>query len=403
MRIAVCGGVYSNPYALASFCEDARARGAQRLYCLGDLGGYGAEPEPVWPLLTDNDVVCVAGNYDVAIAAGGADCGCGYRDPRDQQYAQIMYDHTLAHTSRRFAAWMGELPTERRETIHGCEVHFVHGSPLANNDFWWESLPDEAHAARVASSGADVILATHSGLPWIRRFGQTLVVNVGVIGRPANDGTPRVCYALLDIDHGRAAPRLVSLAYDWRAQARSMREAGLPEAFVSTNETGWWTTCLEILPTEERSRGRYHVYDSSVPELLTATGHPGPWPDPDPHLPVRPLVGSPLFPSRVWVEKSVGRAPALLAGAAAAGIAEVRELDDAHGADPDTMALPELTLGEKGWRWHYGDGAAPLDPTEGGQPVGREDVAGAVRAVVRSLLAQLQTSGTLTPPRYCVG
>ena len=67
-RIAVCGGVYSNPYALSAFCEDARRRGADQLYCLGDLGGYGAEPDAIWPLLLDNDVTVVAGNYDVASA-----------------------------------------------------------------------------------------------------------------------------------------------------------------------------------------------------------------------------------------------------------------------------------------------------------------------------------------------
>ena len=60
MLIAVCGSVYSNPYALQAFVQDARARGAEQLYCLGDLGGYGAEPDAVWPLLLDNDITVVA-------------------------------------------------------------------------------------------------------------------------------------------------------------------------------------------------------------------------------------------------------------------------------------------------------------------------------------------------------
>jgi len=42
MRIAVCGGPYANPYALRAFITDARARGCERLFCLGDLGGFGA-------------------------------------------------------------------------------------------------------------------------------------------------------------------------------------------------------------------------------------------------------------------------------------------------------------------------------------------------------------------------
>lgn len=405
MRIAVCGGVYSNPFALDAFCRQARAHGAQRLYCLGDLGGYGAEPEAVWSLLTENDVVCVAGNYDVAIAAGGPDCGCGYRDPRDQQYAQVMYDYTLTHTSRQFATWMGTLPTERREIIEGHEVHFVHGSPLAVNDFWWESLSADAHSLRASNSGADIVFATHSGLPWIHRVDDTLVVNVGVIGRPANDGTTEVCYALVDLDDGSADARILALRYDWRAQANSMRRAGLPEAFVQTNETGWWTTCLEILPIAERSHGRYHVYDSSVPMLLAASGAVGPWEDEQPDLPVRSLVGSPLFPARIWCDLPKARAAVRRADAVRAGIVEMRKLS--RGClGPYLRAevvRPELTLTDRGWFLHpeLRDGP-PLTRVGAESAVDRSDVAGAVRSAVHHVLSDLQEVGALTPPRYCV-
>ncbi len=205
MKIAVCGGPYGNPYALRAFVDDAQARGCERLYCLGDLGGFGAEVDALWPLLTGNDITCIAGNYDVAIARADPDCGCGYRDPRDNAYAQLIYDHTLAHTSRQFAAWMGTLPTERRLRIEDVDLHLVHGSPLALNDFWWESLSDEQHALRVQESGADLVMCTHSGLPWTKQIGDTLVVNVGVLGTPANDGSTSVWYAVLDLDDGRAS------------------------------------------------------------------------------------------------------------------------------------------------------------------------------------------------------
>lgn len=304
MRIAVCGGPYGNPYALRAFLADARARGCQRLFCLGDLGGFGAEVDALWPLLTDAAVQCIAGNYDVAIARGDPDCGCGYRDPTDNHFAQIVYDHTLATTNRSFAAWMGRLPTEHREWIGGCDVHLVHGSPLALNDFWWESLPEDQHRLRAAASGADVVLCTHTGLPWQRRIGDTLAVNVGVLGKPANDGRRNVWYAVLDLDDGYATADLVALDYDWPAQARSMRAAGLPEAFVETIETGWWATCLEVLPPRERAAGRYHLYRSTVPIGFTPTGDgwAGDGPDlPPGERPVIPLFATSYFPSRLWI------------------------------------------------------------------------------------------------------
>lgn len=302
-RIALCGGTYSNPYALRAFVEDARARGAERLWCLGDLGGFGAEPDAIWPLLTGNGVECIAGNYDVAIGRGDTDCGCGYRDPRDNEFAQVMYDFTREHTSPEFAAWMRGLPTEHRERVEGVELHLVHGSPLQLNDFWWESLPEDQHRLRVEASGADVVCCTHSGLPWTRTVGGTLVVNVGVLGRPANDGTHRVWYALLDIAAGQAEAQLVPLEYDWKAHARSMREADLPEAFVETVESGWFTTCLEVVPPAERSRGRYQLYRSALPDSFGQEQVS--WADApaqaDDGLPVVPLFGSALFPPRLWI------------------------------------------------------------------------------------------------------
>jgi diadenosine tetraphosphatase ApaH/serine/threonine PP2A family protein phosphatase len=282
---------------------DARARGCERIFCLGDLGGFGADPDAIWPLLGEHGVECIAGNYDIAIGRGDSDCGCGYSDPRDNHFAQLMYDYTREHTSEEFAAWMRGLPAEQRETIGGLDVHMVHGSPLLTNDFMWESLPDDELRQRIEASGADVLLCTHTGIPWQRRLDGTLVVNVGAVGRPANDGRTDTWYAILDIAEGHATAELVPVAYDWRAQAARMRAGGLPEPFVETIETGWWTTCLEIVPAEERSRGRYHVYRDAMPTGF-ATGGLGwagePAPDED-ERPVVALFGSAVFPPRLWI------------------------------------------------------------------------------------------------------
>jgi len=302
-RIAVCGGVYANPHALRAMLDDAGRRGCERVFCLGDLGGFGAECDAVWPLLLEAGVECSAGNYDVAIGRGDPDCGCGYSDERDNHFAQLMYDYTLAHTSLEFAAWMRELPRERRMHMGGVDVHMVHGSPLAINDFMWESLEDDELRLRLRESGADVLLCTHTGLPWQRELDGTLIVNVGTIGRPANDGRREGWYAVLDLRDGRVGAELVPVAYDWRSHAGAMREAGLPEPFVETAETGWWTTCLEVVPPLERSRGRYHVYREAMPSGF-ATGGVGwadtPVPDDD-GLPVMPLFGSEVFPPRLWI------------------------------------------------------------------------------------------------------
>jgi len=303
IRLAVCGGAYANPHALRAWADAARERGADRLLCLGDLGGFGAECDAVWPVLLEHGVECIAGNYDIAIGRGDEDCGCGYADERDNRYAQMMYDYTRAHTSADFAAWMRGLPGEWREELEGVDVHAVHGSPLAVNDFVWESLDDDELGVRVGASGADVLLCTHTGIPWQRRLDEALVVNVGAVGRPANDGRTETWWAWIEVEDGAVRAELVPLVYDWRAHAAAMRAAGLPEAFVETVETGWWTTCLEVVPPVERARGAFHVYREAVPAGFAADGVG--WADAPVddggERPVVPLFGTAAFPPRLWV------------------------------------------------------------------------------------------------------
>ena len=83
----------------------------------------------------------------------------------------------------------------------------------------------------------DVLLVTHTGIPWQRRLADgRLVVNVGAIGRPANDGRREVWYAVVtERASGGVEAELVPVAYDWQALADAMRAERLPAEFVETD------------------------------------------------------------------------------------------------------------------------------------------------------------------------
>jgi diadenosine tetraphosphatase ApaH/serine/threonine PP2A family protein phosphatase len=257
-RIAVFGGVYNNHLALAAALQDARGRGVEACHCLGDLGAFGPHPDRVFPLLQEYGVECIQGNYDNSIGNGLADCQCGYTDPRDNHFARLSYAYTFAHTSPANREWMRELSGQRRLQLGRYRLLLCHGSPRRLNEFLWESTTPTHFLERLAHEHqADVVLATHTGIKWHRRLGgDRHFVNVGVLGRPENDGRTNVWYALLD-----ATPDLrvefVPVEYDHRRLAREMREERLPEEFVETVLTGWWTTCLEVLPAKERRRGKF--------------------------------------------------------------------------------------------------------------------------------------------------
>ena len=258
MTVAVFGGIYNNHHALEATIRDARRRGATELYCLGDLGGFGPFPDRVFPILAREGVIVMQGNYDHSIGNDLPDCGCGYTDPRDNHYATLSYEYTREHTSPEHHPLLRALPPQLRRTWAGRRVLMAHGSPRKVNEFLWESTSPDAFLERLLDEAqADVLLVTHTGIHWQRRLPSgRLAVNVGAIGRPANDGRTDVWYAVVRIGDDVTA-ELVPVAYDHRALAKEMRAEGICEAFVETVETGWWTTCLEVLPAKERARGRY--------------------------------------------------------------------------------------------------------------------------------------------------
>lgn len=261
-RIAVFGGVYNNHYALAALLEDAVRRGAEAVYCLGDLGGFGPSPEKVRPLLAEGGVLALQGNYEESLASGREDCNCGYTDPRDNHFAGISYGYTARSCSPGFKAWMGALPRRRRVRVGHRELFLVHGSPRRINEFLFQSTsPVPFLELLLDQNRCDGLLCTHTGLHWHRRLPSGRdVVNAGVIGRPANDGDTRVWYSLLSAPGGEGGEldvQLLPLAYDHQALAAEMRREALPEEFVETILTGWWTTCLEILPARERAASRF--------------------------------------------------------------------------------------------------------------------------------------------------
>jgi hypothetical protein len=255
--VAFLGGIYSNHVALGAVLADARRRGAGHIFCLGDLGGFGPNPGKVFPILDEFGVATIAGNYDLSLALKLPDCGCGYTHPSDNFFAQLSYEYTARRTTEREREKLALLPKSIRFTRGGRRFLLCHGSPRRTNEFLWESASSDGFLTRLLREAeADTLLCAHTGIHWQRLLpGGSRLINVGAAGRPANDGRTETWYALLE--EGSDEARFIPVAYDFESLAREMEEEALPAQFVETIRTGWWTTCLEILPAKERARGKF--------------------------------------------------------------------------------------------------------------------------------------------------
>ncbi len=258
-RLAIFGGIYSNHLALAAALADVARRNVDAIYCLGDLGAFGPAPDRVFPLLRDSGVVTIQGNYDNSLALGLPDCQCGYTDPRDNSFARLSYDYTFRRTSPKNKAWLATLPASLHLEIEDLRVALFHGSPRKMNEFLWESACSDAFLEYLLDfARADVLCVTHTGIKWHRALPSGRhVVNVGALGRPENDGGTNVWYALLTFANRFLSVEFIPVVYDYHALAAEMQGEHLPDEFIETILTGWWTTCLEILPHKERARGRF--------------------------------------------------------------------------------------------------------------------------------------------------
>lgn len=257
--LLVFGGPYSNLAATRRMQEVARDAGfaPSQVICTGDIVAYCAEPEETTALVRAWGCHVIAGNCEMQLAAGAADCGCGFEEGTAcDLLSKGWYPFALSRMSREACDWMGRLPQSVGFTLGGLKFRVVHGGVEETAKFLFAS-ERAALAAELAVAGAEVVIAGHAGIPFIERVktarGPRVWFNAGVVGMPANDGTPDGWYGVIrEADRG-VALETHRLAYDHGSAAAGMRRSGHANAYARSLVTGLWPS-LDVLPDPERAR-----------------------------------------------------------------------------------------------------------------------------------------------------
>lgn len=242
MRALIVSDIHSNLEALEAVLDDAERRGGfDRVWCLGDLVGYGPDPSACLERLRRFELVAVAGNHDYAAAA--------IIDAADFNGA--------AYTAIRWTA--EQLGEEERTFLSGlplvCQVPpftLVHGS-LRDPIVEYLTHPTQA-AATFDLLTTDHCLVGHSHYPFICREnggmplflplqesqpmppdGGRCIVNPGSVGQP-RDRDVRASYAVYDDDS--SAVEHYRVPYDRATTQEKMRRAGLPRYLVDRLDHG---------------------------------------------------------------------------------------------------------------------------------------------------------------------
>lgn len=231
MKIAIISDIHGNYDALESVLENIDTQGnVEKIYCLGDLIGYGAQPNECVEKIREIGCDTVAGNHDFASVGK----------------LSFEFFNTFAKQS---AMWTRDtLTDENIEWIKGLEylkildsVTLVHGTPFSPEMFHYISTLNDAQVS-FEEMKTDICFVGHSHVPIV--FFDTnpisyvvkdeirvtseekTIVNVGSVGQP-RDENPKACYALFDSEE--MVIKLVRVSYDIESAVSKILEAGLPE------------------------------------------------------------------------------------------------------------------------------------------------------------------------------
>jgi len=243
--IALLSDIHSNIEALEACLRHARENGAERYAFLGDLVGYGADPQAVVDLVekySQEGSVVIQGNHDAAIEAA---------DEHMNEDAAAAIDWTRGVLGAEGKAFLAQLPLCVRDGAV-CYVHASADEPAA-----WDYVDDLEAAVRsmlaaqtaytfsghVHDQALYFLLPTGKISPFRPTPGSPVPVPahrrwlaiVGSVGQP-RDGNPAAAYALFD--EAKASITFHRIAYDNATAAKKVRAAGLPESLAWRLETG---------------------------------------------------------------------------------------------------------------------------------------------------------------------
>jgi predicted phosphodiesterase len=253
---AVISDIHGNRLALEAVLEDIAGRPEiDATYCLGDLVGYGPDPNGVIDLIREAGIPTLLGNYDDGVGRETGDCGCYYATPEAERLGAASYAFTAAAVTPEGKAFLRRLPGDLRIELGALRAHLVHGSPRKINEYLMSDR-DERTFLRIARAETDgALVFGHTHQQWHRTYGGVLFVAAGSAGRP-KDGDPRAMYTVLhaggappseapgeDAGAGPAgSPPLevdaIRVAYDVEATARAMVAAGLPTELAESFRRG---------------------------------------------------------------------------------------------------------------------------------------------------------------------
>lgn len=242
MRIAVLSDVHGNRHALEAVLEAIAAGDFEETWSLGDLVGYGADPDACVDLVREHAAVSLAGNHDLGVRGSipleqfsrGAALAATWTQEtirpdtleylRSLESSHVLDPVALYHASPRDPVWeyvLSPLQAELCLDVQARRVSLIGHSHVA---LFFARFPGVAATGGTHTDGEALDLGDGE---WL--------VNPGSVGQP-RDGDPRAAWLALDLDEWTATYHRVE--YDIAGAQAAIRAAQLPDSLAERLQYG---------------------------------------------------------------------------------------------------------------------------------------------------------------------
>ena len=229
MKVAVISDIHSNLDALRAVI--ASLPPYDSLLCLGDIVGYGPEPNDVIEELRILEPkVTIMGNHDYAVTTGDVR---GFSPDAAQ-----AVEWTRGQMKQENLQWLSTLASTSRAEMNGKLVGMFHGSPRDPlSEYVLPGISQSYLRELVQSANADVVLLGHTHIPMVYSFNKRLLANPGSVGQP-RDSDPRASFAILTLSKSEVAFDVKRAEYDVDSAASKIRNVGLPRFLADRLHAG---------------------------------------------------------------------------------------------------------------------------------------------------------------------
>lgn len=249
MAHAVISCLHANLTAVEAVLNDIDRLGISTITCLGDLVGYGPQPNEVVEIIRNRKIPTCQGCWDEDIIDGLNACECSYPSQLAERRGHLAHQWTADQMTEENKAFLATLPmTMRRD-----KLLFVHGSPNSQHEYLLPDMNAFAALERVETAGAETLFCGHTHQPYVRQLsggsirvkveqasaGQSIekeltlpmrrLVNAGSVGEPRH-GNTKATYVIHDDSSGEITIREVD--YDVSKTCKAIVDAGLPKVFA---------------------------------------------------------------------------------------------------------------------------------------------------------------------------